>query len=96
MRKIEKIQERCQRIILDHYESDYDVLLHKSGKSTMKVKRLRTLGIEIFKTLNNQNPSFMREIFYRSPYVSHKKQNLFIQSHKSNKSLKTLGPQIWN
>ena len=61
-----------------------------------KVKRLRTLGIKIFKTLNNQNPSFMREIFYRSPYVSHKKQNLFIQSHKSNKSLKTLGPQIWN
>ena len=38
----------------------------------MEVKKLRTLAIEIFKTLNNQNPSFMREMFYRSPYVSHK------------------------
>ena len=41
----------------------------------------------------------MREIFYRSPYASHKKQNLSVQSHKTtafgDKSLKTLGPKIW-
>ena len=40
----------------------------------------------------------MREIFYGSPFVRHKKQNLFVQSHKieafGNKSLKILGPQI--
>ena len=29
----------------------------------MNVKRLRTLCIEIFKTLNNLNPRFMKEIF---------------------------------
>ena len=66
----------------------------------MEVRRLRILAIEIFKTLNNQNPSFMREIFYRSPSVSHKKQKLFVQSHKTatfgDKSLKRSGPQMWN
>ena len=66
----------------------------------MEVKTLHILAIEIFKTLNNQNPSFMREIFYRSPSVSHKKQNLFVQSHKTTtfgeKSLKRSGPQMWN
>ena len=66
----------------------------------MEVKRFHTLIIEIFKTLNNQNPSFMREIFNQSPYVSHEKQNLFVQIHKTatfgDKSFKTLGPQIWN
>ena len=66
----------------------------------MDVKRLRALATEIFKTRNNQNPSFMREILYRSPYVSHKKQNLFVQSHKTaafgDKSVKTLDLQIWN
>ena len=51
-------------IILDNYESNYDALLHKSGKSAMEVKRLHTLAIEIFKTLNNQNLRFMRKIFY--------------------------------
>ena len=49
----------------------------------MEVKRSRTLKMEIFKILNNQNPSFMREIFYRSPYVSHEEQNLFVQNHKT-------------
>ena len=48
-RKSEKIQERCLRIIVDDYENNYDALLHKSGKSTMEVKRLRILKIEILK-----------------------------------------------
>ena len=100
MRKIEKFQERCLRRILDDCESNYDALLHKFGKSYMEVKRFRTLAIELFKTLKNQNPSFVREIFHRSPYVSHKKQNLFVQSHVTatfgNKNLKTLGPHILN
>ena len=64
----------------------------------MEVKRLRTLTTEIFKTLNNQNSNFMREIFYRSPNVSHKKQNLFGQNHKTatfvDKSLIMPGSQI--
>ena len=83
MPKIEKIQSRCLLIILDNYESNCDALLYKIGKPTMEVKRLRTVAVEMFKTLNNQNPSFMREIFYRSPYASHEKQNLFVQSHKT-------------
>ena len=63
MRRIEKIQERYLPIILYDYESNYDALLNKSGKSTFEVKSLRTLAIEIFKPLNNENPTFMRELF---------------------------------
>lgn len=100
MRKIEKFQESCLRILFDFYESNYDASLHKSGKSIMEVKRLRSLAIELFKTLNNQNHSFMKEIFYRYPYVSHKKQNLFLQSRETagfgDGSPKRLVPQIYN
>ena len=39
IRKIEKIQKRCLRIVFDDYDSDYDVLLRKSGKVTMEIKR---------------------------------------------------------
>ena len=42
----------------------------------------------------------MKEIFYRSPYVTNRELNIYVQSHKTtnfgDKSLKTLGPQIWN
>ena len=42
-RKIGKIQKRCLRIVLDDYDGDYDVLVRKSGKVTMEIKRLRVL-----------------------------------------------------
>ena len=38
IRKIEKIQKCCLRIVFDDYDSDYDVLLKKSGKVTMEIK----------------------------------------------------------
>ena len=63
IRKIEKIQKRQLRIVLDDYDSDYDVLLRKSKKVTMEIKRLRVLAIEIFKTVNNRNPNYMKEVF---------------------------------
>ena len=64
MRKTEKIQERCLETILDEYESKYDALLCRSGKSILELRRLPTLAIEIFKTVNNQNSGFMGEIFF--------------------------------
>ena len=50
IRKIEKTQKRCLRIALDDYESNNDILLRKSGKVTMEIKRLTVLVIETFKT----------------------------------------------
>ena len=49
--KIEKKLKRCLRIVLDDYNSNYAVLLRKSGKVTMEIKQLRVLAIEIFKTV---------------------------------------------
>ena len=48
IRKIGKIQKRCLRIVLDDYDSDYNVLLRKSGKVTMEIKPLNVLVIGIF------------------------------------------------
>ena len=47
IRKIEKIQKRCQRIVLDDYDSNYDVMLRKSGKVTMEIKQLRVMTTDI-------------------------------------------------
>ena len=43
--------------------SSYEELLQKTGKETMKVNRLRSLCIEIYKWINNINPTYMNEIF---------------------------------
>ena len=49
--------------MLDDYESNYGNLIKKNGTTTMKVKRLRTLVTKIFKTINNINPSYMKNMF---------------------------------
>ena len=61
LNKIENIQKRALRFLLNNYESDYKTLLKKSNKCTMEVKRLRTLALETFKTLNDLNPGFMKK-----------------------------------
>ena len=45
-------------MIHNDYDSDHEALLKISGTSTMQIKRIKQLAIEIFKTVNNLNPKF--------------------------------------
>ena len=76
------------------FDSDYKTLLDKSCKCAMEVKRLKTLGWKIFKTLNNQNLAFMEEIFLRTKWLTHRPNNIHVNVHKTakygDKSLKIL------
>ena len=100
IRKIEKIQKRCLRIVLDDYNSDYDVLLRKSGKVTMEIKRLRVLAIRIFKTVNNLNPNYMKDIFTPKLHPKVRPTDILVKQHNTitygTKSLKTLDPKVWD
>ena len=57
------IHKRCFRLVLNDYENNYATLLKRNNTTTMESKRLSTLGIGIFKTINNINSSFMKDIF---------------------------------
>ena len=98
--KIEKIQERALRILYKDFSSDYESILTKSGKSTIDVKRLRTLALDVFKTLKNMNPEYMKEIFHKTACATHGPLNLEANKNHTtkygNKSLRCLGPHIWN
>ena len=61
--KIEEMQKRCLRLVLDDYESNYGNLIKKDSTTAMEVKRLQTLATEIFKTISNINPSYMKNTF---------------------------------
>ena len=63
LKKIKNLQKRALRFLYKSYNTSYEDLLLKSGFPSMNVKRLRTFCVEIFKTLNNLNPSSMKEIF---------------------------------
>ncbi len=65
---------------------------------------LKTLCCEIYKTLNELNPRFMKDIFKHKTNLSGRSQrNTSDLSHHrpnqvtfSSNSLKALGPKIWN
>ena len=56
--KIENLQKRALRFLHDDFEASYEDLLSKGGMSTINVRRLRNLCVEIYKTLNDLNQSF--------------------------------------
>ena len=92
---MEKIHERSVKFLLNDYLSSYAELLEKSSSVSMETKRFRMMVCEIFKTLNNLNPVFMKDVFHYSQNVTHKKHNLYIHTQNTtkfgNKSLRAFG-----
>ena len=66
----------------------------------MKVRRLRTLAIETFKTLNDLNPAFMKNLLAKQEVSQRRKNKLEIPNRNTvkygDKSIRSLGPHIWN
>ena len=63
LKKIENLQKRALRFLYNNYQLTYEELLDKANSSTMNVKRLRFLCVEIYKTISNLNRSFMKQVF---------------------------------
>ena len=106
LRKVERIQERALRILDNDYVSEISVLLARADKTSFLIRQHKNLAIEIFKTLNNLNPVYMKDIFIKNenPRVLRNNErhanDLKIPSYNGftygECSLKTLGPNIWN
>ena len=63
LNKVENLLKRALRFLHNPYSSSHEELLKKSGKSTVNVSNYRSLWIEILKTLNDINPSLIKDIF---------------------------------
>ena len=90
--------------MLSGHESSYDELLRFSGSCAINVRLKRNLRIEIYKTLNDLNPSFMQEIFEtcKTKKAVRERYKINLEIPKINqalfgtKSLRFYEPKIWN
>ena len=104
MQKVENMQKRALRFLYNDQTSTYQELLRKAGKTTMNVYRLKLLCTEIYKCINNFSPSYIKNIFQlieaKRPIRNQHLNNLVLQQINQTtfgtKSLRSLGPQIWN
>ena len=80
LQMMEKIQERVLRFLHNDYKSDYSTLLKISESVSMEVKRMRYLFVEIYKTLSNLSPNYMKDIFQvqQSAYSSRRPHNILV------------------
>ena len=66
----------------------------------MNVKWMKILAPEMFKTINDLNPAFMKDIYTFKVNPKVRPNNIIVTRHNTTKygtkSLTTLGPQIWN
>ena len=98
-RKIEKVQERALRLLLNDYDSTYDILLKNSKKSSIYTRIHRILAKEVYKTLNDCNPGYMKTIFQKTLRENPRRpNNLRVQGYKGvtygKNSLRTSGTNI--
>ena len=59
--KLENINETALRLAYSDYSSSYEELLANSKESTIHITSVRVLAFEVYKTLNNLSPIFMKE-----------------------------------
>ena len=102
LQKIDKIKERVLKSLHDDYESEYITLLKASSLVSMEVRSMRYLCIEIYKTFNDRNPGYIKDIFqvHQSAYSSRRPYNIKVsrvnQTTFGTKSIRYEGAKIWN
>ena len=104
LKKIENLQKRALSFLYDNYQLTYEELLDKANSSAMNIKRLRFSCLEIYKTINNLNPSFMKQILELKETNRNVRENYRLNLNIPNynqvtfgkKSLRIFGLKIWN
>ena len=100
--KINRLHERCLRIIYNDKKSSFEKLLEKDGSVSIHTKNLQALAIEMFKTYKKLSPPIFQEIFHeRENNYNLRNCSYFTipavnSTYYGTESISNLGPRIWN
>ena len=100
--KINRLHERCLRLIYNDKRSSFVDLLEKDNTVSIRHKNLQALAIEILKVHTKTSPEIMQEIFLAKEQGNHNLRNqtdFVIPQVKSVnyglEGIRVLGPKIW-
>ena len=100
--KLENIEKRALRFVLNDYESDYNDILTKANVPGIKIMTLRQLVIEIYKSVTKINPEYLNELSLSKQCTYNLRNVSVLERPKVNttqfglKSFKSYGSKIWN
>ena len=100
--KINKLHERCLRIVYRDNQSTFEELLEKDNTVSVHQRNLRFLATELYEVLNGLSPDLMKDVFPfndDSGYSTGNKRTFKSKHVKtvrySTDSLAYLAPKIW-
>ena len=101
--KINRLHERCLRIIYNDKRSSFNALLEKDGSASIYDKNIKILATEMFKVIKNLAPTHMHDIFKSKdqPHYNLRYSSLFSRPVvksvcESTEISSFLGPKIWD
>ena len=100
--KLENIQKRALRFVLDDYQSGYNDLLQNANVPGIKIMLLRYLAIQVFKCINEINPAYLNAMFIRQECPYALRDSSILMRPKVNltqyglKYFRSYGAKIWN
>ena len=101
--KMNRLHERCLRIIYSDKQSLFKTLLEKDGSVSVHNRNLQILATEMYKTKNDLSSLIITELFEQrnEQHCDLRKNSQFTifqikTVHHGSESILFLGPKIWN
>ena len=82
--KLEKLQERAFRFVYRDTTSTYEEILKRGHFLPLSIYRLKFLAIEVYKYINNLNPTYLRDLFVHKNIVYELRDPHKLEQPKSN------------
>ena len=100
--KINKLHERCLRIVYNNNTSTYEELLETDNSVSVHFRNVQALAIELYKVVNGFSPDIMKDVFPLSEnlcYNTRNKRTFHSRNirtvHFGSETLSHLAPKIW-
>ena len=100
--KINRLHERCLRIIYNDKHSNFEELLVKDNSVSIHHNNIHTLAIEMYKVVNGMSPEIMNDIFklrenthYNLRHTSQFLVDPILSMFNGSESASNLRPKIW-
>ena len=61
--KINRLHERCLRVVYNDKQSSFNELVEKGGSVSIYMRDIQILATEMYKLVNNLSPSIMNRVF---------------------------------
>ena len=98
--RINKLHERCLRVVYRDFNSSFEQLLSKDNSFTIHKRNIQNLAIELFKVKMGLAPKFMNDIFIVKESSRYPSKQIFATHNVRTVTyginiLSHMGPKIW-